>query len=177
MSKIKSYISKNCLPQIYQPKRLGVVLREANLVSSFEIEMALKYQREYPGLRLGDILALQGSLDGKTGDFFAEDWSNLIALKQRKPLGYYLERASLLEQKDIQIILEEQKFTQVKFGSMAVLKGYIKPETLDFFLFYLFPQELGESYLRTNKSLKKSRQRRRRLINSMIDRKKFSLCF
>lgn len=175
MSKIKSYISNYCLPQIYKPKSLEVVLLEAHLISATQIEIALKYQTNYPCLSLEEIICLQGWINTNTSDFFAKDWSGLIKLKDRKPLGYYLQRAGLLEEKDIRIILEEQKVTNLRFGALAVLRGHIKPETLDFFLFYLFPDELGESYLRTSKSSKKGRQRKRQLINSIVNKTKSSL--
>ncbi|MDJ0687585.1 MAG: hypothetical protein QNJ41_03660 [Xenococcaceae cyanobacterium MO_188.B32] len=175
MSKIESYIRNYCLRQIYQPKSLGVVLREAHLVSAEQIEMALRYQVEYSCLSLGEILSLQGWIKDKTSDFFARDWSKLIAIKERKPLGYYLQRSGLLESEEIKQLLEEQQHANLKLGAMAVLKGYIKPETLDFFLFYLFPEELGESHVRTRKSLMRSRQRKRQLIASIIDSKNSSL--
>ncbi|MDJ0636639.1 MAG: hypothetical protein QNJ34_25900 [Xenococcaceae cyanobacterium MO_188.B29] len=175
MSKVEKYIRKNCLPQIYKPKSLGVLLREANLVSAEQIERALRYQIEYPDLSLGEILALQGWVRQKTSDFFVQDWSKLIALKERKALGYYLERAGLIEEKEIKKVLAEQEVSNLKFGTLAVLKGYIKPETLDFFLFYLFPEELGESHQRTRKSLRKSRQRKRQLIASIMKRTKSSI--
>ena len=104
-----------------------------------------------------------------------QDWSKLIALKERKALGYYLERAGLIEEKEIKKVLAEQEVSNLKFGTLAVLKGYIKPETLDFFLFYLFPEELGESHQRTRKSLRKSRQRKRQLIASIMKRPKSSI--
>ena len=175
MSKINNYIRNYCLPQIYQPKSLGLVLREAHLISVTQLEITLLYQVEYPHLSLGEILSLQGWVKRKTSDFLAEDWLQLIALKERKPLGYYLEKAGLLDEKAIKQILDEQKNTHLKLGTMAVLKGYLKPETLDFFLFYLFPEELGESHWRTRKSLMRSRQRKRQLIASIMDGTKSSL--
>lgn len=168
MSKVKEYIRKNCLPQIKKTRSLGVILREAKLVSGEQIEMALRYQRKYPEMRLGEILELQGWVKEKTSRFFAKDWSKLIAMKERKALGYYLERAGLIEKEDIKRIVEEQEKSNIRFGTVAVIKGYIRPETLDFFLFYLFPEELGESYLRTRKSLRKSRERKRQLIDSIM---------
>ena len=175
MSKVKNYIRKHCLPQMDKPKSLVGVLREANLISAEQMEMVLKYQMDYPELNLAEILSLQGLLTDQTRNFFARDWSNLIKQKERKLLGAYLEKAGLLEEKDIKEILKEQEVSNLRFGAIAVLKGYIKTETLEFFLFYLFPEELEESHLRTRKSLRKSRQRKRELVASIMNRKKSAL--
>jgi hypothetical protein len=48
-------------------------------------------------------------------------------------LDYYLQQAALLDEKQIKIILQEPKQLWVRFGSVAVLKGWLKQETLDFF--------------------------------------------
>ena len=171
MSKVKNYIRKHFLAQMDKPKSLVGVLREASLISDKQIEMALKYQMDYPELNLGEILSLQGWLTDQTRNFWTRDWSNLIKQKERKLLGAYLEKAGLLEEKDIKEILKEQEVSNLRFGAIAVLKGYIKTETLEFFLFYLFPEELEESHLRTRKSLRKSRQRKRELVASIMNRK------
>ena len=172
MSKVNKYIRKHLLSPKHNSNSLIGVLREAHLVSTEQMEMALKQQMDNPALSISEILVRQKWLKSKTSAFFAEDWSQLIKLKERKSLGYYLEQAGLLEQQDIQKIVQEQEVNQLRFGALAVLNGYIKPETLEFFLFYLFPQELEESHLRTSKSFKKSRQRKRQLIVSLMNRKK-----
>ena len=128
-----------------QPKPLGMVLREADLVSIPQLELALQSQIDYPHLRLGDILAVRGWLKPETADFFAQDWAQLLKQKKSNPLGYYLEKSALLESKEIEAILEEQRATGIRFGTVAVLQGLLKSTTLDFFLMYLFPQEVGVS--------------------------------
>lgn len=140
----------------YQPK-IGDILREADLVSEHQVELALQAKEHYSHLLLGEILAMQGWLKPETADFFVEEWSNLLKKRYREPLGYYLEQAALLESKDIEAILEEQIQTGVRFGTVAVLKGLIKSTTLDFFLMNLFPQQLGDSpftNLRTSRIIK-----------------------
>ena len=170
MPQVLSQSGKYPRTQIYQPKPLGVVLREADLVSAAQIEMALKYQGDYPCLRLGEILSIQGWIDSGTTDFFARKWSRLVALDYRKPLGYYLKQAKLLEQQEIEAILSEQMMSPYRFGAIAVTKGHLKPATLDFFVKYLFPEELGESGLRSQESLIRSRQRQRELLSEIIKR-------
>ena len=150
--------------------KLGVILKEADLVSASQVKMALEYQIKYPCLRLGEILSVQGWIDSRTCDFFASKWDKLVELDYRKPLGYYFLEAGLLEKSDIQLILSEQQDIQDRFGKIAIKRGYLKPSTVDFFLKYLFPDELGSSSARTLDSLIKSRQRRYSYYLELIKR-------
>ena len=134
--------SKNLI----QPKSLGMVLQEAHLVSLPQIELALRDQIYYPYLRLGEILAIRGWIKQETADFFAQDWWTLTKQSTRKPLGYYLQKSALVEEKQIEAILEEQRLTGIRFGSVAVLQGLLNSQTLDFFLNYLFPKEAGAPF-------------------------------
>ena len=117
---------------------LGAVLQQAGLVSSEQIQQALKQQSQNnDNLRIGEILAAQGRINPKTADFFAERWSTLVAEKQKQPIGQYLKQAALLDEQQIQMILDEQKRTKLKFGELAIAKGWLKQATIDFFLKYL----------------------------------------
>ena len=124
---------------------LGQILQQAGLVSSAQIEVALINQSIYHELRIGEILVLHGWLKQETADFFAEKWQDIIKEKKRKPLGQYLKDAGLVNEEQIQEILQEQKRTFLRFGGVAILKGYLKPNTLDFFLEHLFPQQREHS--------------------------------
>ncbi|GAB4533255.1 MAG: hypothetical protein Tsb0014_18460 [Pleurocapsa sp.] len=128
-----------------KPKRIGAILQEADLVSISQIERALESKEQYPHLRLGELLAMHGWVKSETADFFVQDWSNVLRHKERDPLGCYLQQAALLDQKEIEFILEEQRKTGIRFGTVAVLQGLIKSTTLDFFLSHLFPEELNVS--------------------------------
>ncbi|ELS05010.1 hypothetical protein Xen7305DRAFT_00047480 [Xenococcus sp. PCC 7305] len=141
----KSYSFSTQPRKIIQPKHLGVILQEAHLVSSPQIELALQDQIYYPDLRLGEIVAMRGWIKQETADFFAQDWWVLTRERNRKPLGYYLKSSALIEAEHIDAILEEQKRTGIRFGSVAVLQGLLKSKTLDFFLMNLFPRELSVS--------------------------------
>ena len=132
-------------PASRHKQKIGILLREADLVSSSQIELALQAKQQYSHLRLGEIIAMQGWLKSETADFFVEEWSNLLQKRYREPLGYYLQQAALLEQEDIEMILEEQIRTGVRFGTVAVLQGFIKSTTLDFFLMNLFPHQSADS--------------------------------
>ena len=118
---------------------LGVILRQAGLLSESELKQGLEQQNQ--GLdksKIGVILANQGYINQKTADFFAERWSESIREQPKKPLAQYLKQAGLLTELQIQTILTEQKRTNLKFGELAIAKGWLKRTTVDFFLHYLF---------------------------------------
>ncbi len=122
----------------YSIKPVGEVLKQAGLVSAEQVEIALKTQQEQGNRRLGEILVLQGWLKQETADFFAEEWWSLLNQKQKKPLGYYFEKAGLLDAAQIRDILNEQKQKAILFGELAIKKGWITPVTLNFFLQHLY---------------------------------------
>lgn len=127
-------------------KPIGTILQEACLISTAQLEVALYDLHYHQDLRLGEILALRGWIKQDTADFFAEQWRNLIQEQSiKKPIGYYLHQAALLNEADIQSILKEQKIIWMRFGSIAVLQGLIKQETLEFFLKTLFPEKYNIS--------------------------------
>lgn len=120
---------------------LGTVLQQAGLVSNDQVKTALLQQKQTGNdLRIGEILASQGRIDPKTADFFAERWSTVTKEKAQLPIGQYLKQAALLNERQIQEILEEQQQSKLKFGEMAIAKGWLKPATVRFFLKYLTPQ-------------------------------------
>lgn len=94
---------------------LGAVLQQAGLVSAVQVKQALKQQSQVGNnQRIGEILAAQGYIKPQTAEFFAEYWSNLIQEDPKQPIGQYLKQAALLNEQQIQVILDEQKKTQVK---------------------------------------------------------------
>ncbi len=122
---------------------LGETLQKAGLISDSQIQVAL-VDREYnQELRLGEILAIRGWLEPQTADFFADEWQFLLQQKNKYPLGYYLEKSGLLTSEQISSILQEQNKIWLKFGSVAIIQGLIKQNTLDFFLDNLFPLSLS----------------------------------
>lgn len=128
-----------------QTKTLGETLQEADLVSSWQIEAALQNKNQYPELRIGEILARQDIIKPETADFFAEDWSKIVIAPEKDAIGYYLQQAAILDRAQVEAILAEQRETGVRFGTVAVLQGFLKSTTLDFFLANLYPQELQAS--------------------------------
>jgi len=116
---------------------LGTLLQQADLVSASQIEIALQDQKQYQ-YRIGEILALHGWLKQETADFFAQEWLKLLQQPDKQRLGEYLLSAGLLDRGQVQNILFLQRKTSIRFGALAVLKSWVKPTTLNFFLTSLF---------------------------------------
>ncbi len=123
---------------LYRP--VGQMLIEAGLLSTEQVHAILQAQAEDPKQRFGEIQAQQGWLKPQTVDFFAEEIPRLAIEKQKKPIGYYLKSAALLNDDQIDIILKEQQNKRLKFGEIAVQAGWIKPETVNILLEYLEPK-------------------------------------
>ena len=123
-------------------KPIGEVLREADLITSPQLAVALRDQAHYEDLRLGEILALRGWIGQETADFFGEQWFKLAGKKVERPIGFYLQQAGLLSTFDIQQILSEQHKLSLRFGDIAIKEGLLKPNTVSFFLQNLFPSQL-----------------------------------
>lgn len=125
---------------MFESKKLpiGLLLQNAGLISPEQLQNGLKLQTQYTQLKLGEILVLQQDIRAKTIDFFVDKWWKIVDLGQLFPLGYYLEQACLLNEQQIEMILQEQKqaskSNQQKFGTIAVQKGWIKQDTINFFL-------------------------------------------
>ncbi len=113
---------------------IGKLLHNAGLISEKQLENALNIQAKYTKMKLGEILVLQEGLKPKTIDFFVNRWSKIKTEGRQFPIGYYLKNADLLKEEEIQSILTEQKQNQLKFGTLAVQKGWLKQNTIDFFL-------------------------------------------
>ena len=125
---------------------LGLALQSAGLISEQQLQKALELQSKYTQMKLGEILVLQEDIKAKTIDFFVTKRPKIASQDRQLPIGYYLKDASLLNSRQIETILQEQKKTQQKFGDIAVQKGWIKRDTIDFFLKTLFcksPQSMS----------------------------------
>ena len=125
---------------IFPQKLIGTTLQEADLISPAQMEIALTTQANYPELTIGYILALRGWIKPETVDFFVQQWSTLLDQQQKYQIGYYLKQAGLLNDEQIKLLLVEQKKVQLRLGAIAVLKGWLRQKTLNFFLENLFPE-------------------------------------
>jgi hypothetical protein len=126
-------------------KPIGTILQEADLITTPQLEIALRDQACYEDMRLGEILALRGWIKQDTADFFVQDWFKLVNNRIEHPIGFYLNKAGLLSESDIQKILREQHANSLRFGDAAIKQGLLKPNTVQFFLQNLFPSQLNNS--------------------------------
>jgi uncharacterized protein YjbI with pentapeptide repeats len=118
-----------------EKKPLGQLLNEAGLISAKQIEIALQEQVEIPQMKIGEILVLRGWLKQKTADFFVEQWEQLLQQEQKHLLVYYFRQAALLNDNQIKLILEQRNNSQTaRFHHIAVQKGLIDQQTVDFFI-------------------------------------------
>ncbi|MBD2167971.1 tetratricopeptide repeat protein [Calothrix membranacea FACHB-236] len=134
-------------------KPLGKVLQQAELISSEHIEIALQEQKQYAGVRLGEILVSHGWLKQETADFFSEQWPAVVQQQSKQPLGMYLKDAGLLDEQQIVTILAEQAYKGLRFGELAIVKGWLKPNTIKFFLEHLVLEAQHQGEESTNGSL------------------------
>ncbi len=178
------YLSHNSLGSTPNGKKpLGQLLSEAGLISAQQIELALREQIiDHPGTKIGKILASRGWIEQETADFFVEQWYQLIEQQQKHPLVYYLRAAALLNEEEINYLLEERNNSEkkVRFHHLAVQKGLIKRETVDFFVRNLLassqkknsnpasfatPYELLKNYIRGETNFQRSQLHRIKLNN------------
>ena len=140
---------------IKQP--LGEILVEAGLVSIHQIEIALQEQKIHQ-LKIGHILANYGWIKLETADFFAEKWSSIIQKRPNRPLALYLFAAALLNREQLLILKQQQQQANFKteLHSLAVKQGYIKRETVNFFLKHLYEvkQTSGLSFAKSYEIIK-----------------------
>lgn len=122
-------------------QRLGTLLQQASLVSARQVEVALEEQG-HSDRRIGEILADHGWLKQESADFFAEVWPWIHDQTCQEPLGQYLKQAALLDEAQIKTILQEQRQTQLKFGTLVILKGWVQRQTINFFLEHLDPNQM-----------------------------------
>lgn len=118
------------------PLPLGYLLKQAGLITDSQVMTALEAQQTVQRhLRIGEIIAHNGWLQPETIDFFAEDLPQISSLPQQ-PIGQYLKQAKLLNDRQIEEILITQQQTRLRFGEVAVEKGWVKPETITLILRY-----------------------------------------
>ena len=145
-----------------QPKTkpLGEVLRRAGLLSPAQLEVVLQDQKWQPNLRIGDILELRGWVKRDAIEFFAEQWPHLATGGRDHPIGYYFQQAGLLDDQQVDALLQEQAQAGLKIGALAVLRGWLSQETLDWFLQSLAPEESTSSaFIKRQRSNKDDGQR------------------
>lgn len=130
-----------------QPKTrpLGEMLQRAGLLSQGQLDVVLQDQKWQPNLRIGDILELRGWVKRDAIEFFAEQWPKLATGGRDGPIGYYFQQAGLLDSHQVDALLKEQAQAGLRIGALAVLRGWLSQETLDWFLRSLAPEESASS--------------------------------
>ncbi len=63
---------------------------------------------------------------------------------ENQPIGQVLKQAGLLNEGQIQVALMDQSCSGLLFGEILVARGWIKPETITFFLDHLILPRTGE---------------------------------
>ncbi|MEL6440654.1 MAG: pentapeptide repeat-containing protein [Cyanobacteria bacterium J06621_8] len=134
MNQSSSHNAPGIQPKQHQP--LGQLLNEAGLITARQIEIALQEQVETPKLKIGELFSLRGWIKQETADFFAEQWHSLLQEQEKRPLVYYLRQAALLDENQISFLMAQRNQSQqkVRFHQIAVQRGFIKQQTIDFLL-------------------------------------------
>jgi hypothetical protein len=133
-------------------KPIGEVFQEAGLINSGQLQVALMEKDIYPDLELEEILLLHGWLKQKTVDFFMGMFDKPY-FDKTLIIGQLLYQAGLLSKQEIKLITSAQQKMGLGFGSVAALKGFIKQETLDFFLKYFILERQPVTISQTKKTL------------------------
>jgi hypothetical protein len=123
-------------PRFVADRPLGAVLQQVGLVSKEQVEAALEEQR-HTHRRIGEILAARGWIQQASADFFVEQWPQMKRQASQYRIGQFLQRAGLLDEDRVASILVEQQRRSLKFGTLAVRNGWVRHQTIGFFLRYI----------------------------------------
>ena len=120
-------------------QELVEILLKSDLITRGQIAVAKQDRKEFSHLELGDIFVFRGWLTSQTVNFFQNQWSQELKQKIKQPLGYYLRESGLLSEDNLNQLLEQQKQNDqnLRIGELAVKLGFLKQETIDFFLEHL----------------------------------------
>lgn len=144
----KNYLRHHDQQQTTQP--LGELLVSAGLISADQLRLALHNQTipGYENFRIGEILSLRGWVKQDTCDFFATRWPELLrnlSVSERQKIGFYLLEAHLLTPQQKIKILEIQQYRNALFGQIAATQGFVKQQTVDFFVTQLMGSSMGSA--------------------------------
>ena len=119
---------------LYEYKQpIGSLLQQAGLLSQEQIEEILQAQAQ-SYQRFGDLAVQQGWIKAKTVDFFVEELPKVAIAQQERNVGHCCQAAALLDDVQIETILKEQQQVGLQFEEIAVSKGWLTPQTVNFFL-------------------------------------------
>ncbi|MFQ3583754.1 MAG: hypothetical protein SNJ85_02290 [Cyanobacteriota bacterium] len=123
---------------------IGQVLLQAGLLTEAQVQVALQDQ-SYCGVRFGEILVTRGWIKQETVDFLVDQWPELLQRRDKMPLGECLQAAGLLTPFQVEQAVREQCINGMRIGAVIVLNGWLKKNTVDFFLQGLAPNRVTES--------------------------------
>jgi glycosyltransferase involved in cell wall biosynthesis len=123
-----SAVRFNHRQRIYR-RQIGQLLKEAGLLTEVQVNDILTMQsgKQHSGLKFGEIAVLKGWVR-------PEVVNSILTLN--KPIGQLLREAGLLTEGQINDILKTQDIQHggLRFGEVAVLKGWVHPDTINFVL-------------------------------------------
>ncbi len=86
-------------------------------------------------------------LDIYRGLTIADAGAPISHLADEKPLGLYLMEAGLLTPAQVEVALNDQKMTGLRFGQVIALRGWVKQQTIDYLMQKIIIPE-RQAYLR-----------------------------
>ena len=131
---------------------ISEILKEAGLINSSQLQVALMEKDMYPDLELEEILLLHGWLKQKTMDFFVGMFEKPY-FDKTLVIGQLFYESGLLSKQEVESIVSEQKKMGIDFASVAVVKGFIKKETLDFFNKYFISERTEQTVSQSKNTL------------------------
>ncbi len=129
-------------PSPFRTKKqpIGQLLVEAGLIAKPQLDLALADQktRYYQDLRLGEILALRGWVSQQTSDFFVSSWQDILDKSATRNYQIKIEKclylAGLITRNQILEISQNRTLDQARLSAALLESGYIRQQTLDFFV-------------------------------------------
>jgi glycosyltransferase involved in cell wall biosynthesis len=129
VSQARSSVARfNHRQRVYR-RQIGQLLKEAELLTEMQVNdiLVMQCSKQYSDLKFGEIAVLKGWVR-------PEIINSILTLN--KPIGQLLREAGLLTEVQINDILRTQDIQHggLRFGEVAVLKGWVHPETINFVL-------------------------------------------
>ncbi|MDX2270562.1 MAG: FHA domain-containing protein [Cyanobacteriota bacterium] len=113
---------------------LKTLLVEMGLVSPEQMEQACSLQQR-TGMLLGEAVIAQGWVRLETIEFLLQDQNKPdLPMGVKHPIGEYMRAAGLVTETQIVEALRLQKRQKIYFGRALVEQGFIREQTLEFFL-------------------------------------------
>lgn len=106
----------------FTPSKLGDILVKQNLLTSQELDQALRKQKQMPHTKLGEILVLNNQLSLPELRFYLHN--------QKIKLGEVLVEKKLIKQKKLEEVLGLSRQEKCLLGDFLVREGLISPEEL-----------------------------------------------